>query len=185
MSQIKLFLILSLFSFTFSQICIIGKNCPFNQGFCLSDTCECLDGYKTLYNPKLAVDQQIYCNYKQINHLIPLILELFFPGIGHFYVGKYWFGLIKLILALVFLGLCYYIYSEMKIPSYFETFRKMLLNKFIDDDILRCYNRNEIKFEIIHFCFKIDFYIFLIFWAFDLYMYFTKTYYDGNGIPLY
>ena len=184
MFQMKLFLILSLFSFILSQQCISGKNCPFNQGLCLADICECLAGYKTLNNPKLAPEQQIYCNYKQINHLIPLILELFFPGIGHFYVGKYWFGLIKLILALVFLGLCYYIYSEMRIPSYIETFRKMLLNEDLDYGMMRCGEIDK-KLEIIHFCFKIDFYIFLIFWAFDLYMYFTKTYYDGNGIPLY
>ena len=56
--------IISIFSSIFSQQCIFGKNCPFNQGICLGDTCECLDGYKTLYNPKLTVDQQIYCNYK-------------------------------------------------------------------------------------------------------------------------
>ena len=184
MFQMKLFLILSSFSFILSQQCISGKNCPFNQGLCLADICECLAGYKTLNNPKLAPEQQIYCNYKQINHLIPLILELFLPGIGHFYVGKYWFGLIKLLLALILLSLCYYIYNNLRIPSYIETFRLMLLKDISDEVGCRC-ARYDYTYDIIQFGFKITFYTFLIFWAFDIFMYFTKIYYDGNGISLY
>ena len=184
MSPMKLILIISIFSSIFSQQCIFGKNCPFNQGICLGDTCECLDGYKTLYNPKLTVDQQIYCNYKQIHHLIPLILEFFLPGIGHFYVGKYWFGLIKLFLALVFISSCYYIHGEMKIPGYIEAFKQMILNKLFDDDKVRGGSETR-RMEIAQFCFNITFHPFWILWAFDLYMYFTKTYYDGNGVALY
>ena len=94
----KVYLLLTLISLAVSQQCTAGTNCPLNQGFCLGGTCECLDGFRTYYDKSLPLEQQIFCNYKQINHFIPLVLE-FFPaiGLGHFYIGKYILGFIKFI----------------------------------------------------------------------------------------
>ena len=186
MLDMKLFLVLLLFSFALSQQCILGSNCPFNQGICVGGTCECLDGYKTFFNPALPPEQQIYCNYKQINHFYPLILEFFLPGIGHFYVGKYWFGIIKLCLAIIFASSCYYIYEEIKVPGYIEALKRAILNKLFDndDDKLKSGKDGITLLDIAQFFFNITFHPFWILWAFDIYMYFTKTYNDGNGIPL-
>ena len=183
MYQMKLFIILSLFTFILPQQCILGQNCPFNQGICAGDTCECLDGYKTLYNPKLPVEQQVYCNYKQIHHLIPLILEFFLAGFGHFYVGKYWYGIIKLALAVICFGSSYYLYKEFRKPSYIEALKETILNKILKLETIQ--GERSILYDIAQLCFNLTFHPFWIFWIFDLYMYFTKTYYDGYGFPLY
>ena len=96
MAEMIFFILLSSFSFILSQECIIGRNCPYNQGICVGTSCECLDGYKNFFAPRLAQADQIYCNYKQKHHLIALVLEMFLPGFGHFYAYHYWLGLIKL-----------------------------------------------------------------------------------------
>ena len=184
MLEMRLLLIFLLFSFALSQQCILGSNCPYNQGTCVADTCECLEGYKTFFNPSLPQEQQIYCNYKQINHFYPLILECFLPGIGHFFVGKYWFGIIKLCLALTFIGCSIYIYKEVKIPKFAEAIKKTIINKILDDDIVQSSRDGITTVQLAQYAFNITFYPFWIFWAFDLYMYFSKSYNDGNGIPL-
>ena len=183
MKDFNLYLLLSLFSFALSQQCILGSNCPFNQGICVGNTCECLEGYKNFFNPALPQDQQIYCNYKQISHFYPLILEFFLPGIGHFYVGKYWFGIIKLCLAIIFASCSYYLYKEIRVANYILALKDTILNKIIDKG-LQGGNNIDLK-DIAQFLFNITFHPFWILWAFDLYMYYTKSYKDGNGVDLY
>ena len=126
------FILLSLFSFILSQECIVGRNCPYNQGICVGTSCECLDGYKNFFDPRLAQADQIYCNYKQKHHLIALVLEMFLPGFGHFYTYHYWLGLIKLFLAVTSIGSCFYLYHELKVPSYIEAIKKAILNKILE-----------------------------------------------------
>ena len=75
--------------------CIPGENCPINQGFCSQSQCICLYGYKTHFKDENQ-SNQIYCNYRQINRLVPLIIEFFFPSFGLFYVGRIIHGFIKL-----------------------------------------------------------------------------------------
>ena len=66
------------------------SNCPIDNGKCIKNKCECQNNYITFnYNG-------IYCNYKKTSKWIPFILEIFFPSIGHFYLGKTYLGLIKL-----------------------------------------------------------------------------------------
>ena len=183
MKEMYLYLLISLFSFVFSQQCIVGSNCPYNQGICVGNTCQCLDGYKNFFDPALPPEKQIYCNYQQISHYYPLILECFLPSIGHFYVGKYWFGLIKLCLVLIFVLSSLYLYKRIKVASYIIALRDTLLNKIIPE-ILK--NKSGITTEdLAQFLFNITFHPFWILWAFDLYMYYTKSYRDGNGIALY
>ena len=184
MKEIKIFIILSLLSLVFSQECIIGKNCPNKQGICVGTSCNCLDGYITVLNSKLSQTEQIYCNYPQKHHLIALILELFLPSIGHFYVGKYWFGIIKLIFGVTFVLSNYYVYKELKIPSYIQALRETILYKDPYENVL--FSRFGPDFlYIARLLFNISFYPFWIFYVVDIYMYFSKTYYDGNGVPLF
>ena len=79
-----------------SNICIPEENCPSNSGFCQADICECLPGYKTLITDNNTT--QVFCNYKQFSKWVPFILELFFPSIGLFFIGRYFHGFIKLAL---------------------------------------------------------------------------------------
>ena len=180
----KIYLIISLFALTISQQCIEGKNCPLNQGICVGGTCQCLNGYKTLFNNALSLEQQIFCNYQQINHFIPLALELI-PGIGlgHFYIGRYWLGIIKLCLAITFICSIKYIHNELKLPSYYITIRRTILNQ-INDFLIRSPYNGITNIEIAQYLFNITFHPFWIFWLFDIFMFFMNSYYDGNGIPL-
>ena len=109
MIEMKLLLFLSLFSFILPQQCILGTNCPLNQGVCVGSKYECLEGYLTFYDKTKPINQQVFCNYQQIYHYHPLILEVFLPGFGHFYVGKYFFGAIKLLLAIGFISTSIYL----------------------------------------------------------------------------
>jgi hypothetical protein len=59
--------------------CISGKNCLIKQSQCIADICEYNKGYKTLSFKSTPIDQQIYCNYKQISQYIPMITEFFLP----------------------------------------------------------------------------------------------------------
>ena len=180
----KLYLLIPLFSLVFSQQCVPGKNCPFNQGFCNGGTCECLEGYKTFYNKALPFDQQTYCNYQQINHFIPLILEIA-PGLGHFYVGKYIQGAIKLILFVLGLWSAIYLHKELKIPKFVTSFFKILCNKALDlIDVPRDRNGGLSMVEIAQITFNFAHTGFWILFCYDFYMYYTKSYRDGNGIPL-
>ena len=184
MKEIIILIILPLLSLVFSQECIIGKNCPNKQGICMGASCNCLDGYRTVLDPKLSQTEQIYCNYPQKHHLTALILELFLPSIGHFYVGKYWFGIIKLILGVTFVYSSYYRYKQLKIPSFITALQETILNK--DPYEGGCFDRFGPDFlDIAQLLFNISFYPFWIFYIVDIYMYYSKTYYDGNGVPLF
>ena len=122
--NILLYLILLVFSN--GQQCILGNNCPYNQGICVADSCNCYKGYYTLLDETLPVDQQIYCNYKQISQYTPIIIEIILPGFGHLYVGKYWMALIKISLLLTFLFSSYYLYHEFRFPELFtDLFEKI------------------------------------------------------------
>ena len=123
--------------------------------------------------------------YQQKNHFIALVLELVLPGFGHFYTGKYWFGLGKLILGLTAVGTSLYLYKEMKIPGYIEAIGKTIMNKITEkEDGPQGVGGIDMK-DIAQLLFNITFHPFWIIWIVDIYLYFSKTYYDGYGIPLY
>ena len=122
----NMLLYLILLVFSNGQQCILGNNCPYNQGICVADSCNCYKGYYTLLDSSLPVDQQIYCNYKQISQYTPIIIEIILPGFGHLYVGKYWMALIKISLLLTFLFSSYYLYHEFRFPELFtDLFEKI------------------------------------------------------------
>ena len=93
-----IFIIFLLNIVSIKTICVPGENCPLGQGVCSKSECVCYYGFKTLYTD---VGNQIYCNYRQINRLIPLIIEFCLPSIGLFYMGRIIHGLIKLFCIIV------------------------------------------------------------------------------------
>ena len=139
LSLIKFLLYLSLIFLSYEQQCVLGQNCPYNQGVCVSNICACNKGYHTLLDSSLPPEQQIYCNYKKISQYTPLILEIFLPSFGHFAVGKYWMGLLKLSLLLTFLASSYFLYDEIKVP----TLMSALFEKFGIESFLGIEKKNE------------------------------------------
>ena len=138
---IKIILISSLLIYSLQQqlSCTLGQNCPLNQGMCVGDFCQCLDGFYSLLDPKLLPGQQIYCNYEQINVYKPLIMEIFLPSVGHFYVGKYWLGLIKLILLITYVSCSYLIYGYFGVPRFIISIMKKFgisLKNFLPDGLI-------------------------------------------------
>jgi hypothetical protein len=76
--------------------------------------------FYSLLDPQKPVEQQIYCNYEQINVYAPIILELFLPSFGHFYVGNYLIGFLKISILLTYLFTSYYLYNTIKMPKYID-----------------------------------------------------------------
>ena len=145
---IKIILISSLLIYSSQQQlqCTLGQNCPLNQGMCVGDFCQCLDGFYSLLDPKLLPNQQIYCNYEQINVYKPLIMEIFLPSLGHFYVGKYWIGLIKLILLITYITCSYLIYGYFGVPRFITTIMKKFgisLKNFLPEGLIGDNNEGE------------------------------------------
>ena len=116
--------------------------------------------------------------------MIALILELFLPGIGHFYIGKYWFGIVKLLLFLTTFSSSYYIYKELKIPIYIEAIREIILNNILSGIVYSCKGGIN-SLDVAQQLFNFSFHHFWIFYVVDVYLYCSRTYYDGNGVPLY
>ena len=112
------FLLLLLFINVSLEQCVLGGNCPYDQGTCMGDFCKCLDGFYSLVNTSLLPEQQIYCNYEQINVYIPLVLEMCLPSIGHFYVENYWLGALKLLLFASFITTSFLKFGFVGVPSF-------------------------------------------------------------------
>ena len=116
-----IYLAFSLFSFSFEQ-CVLGGNCPRNQGICVGDQCSCLNGFYSLLDVSLPPEKLVFCNYEQINVYIPLILEIFLPSFGHFYVGKYWMGILKLLLLIIHILASLKLFGFIGVPQFLILF---------------------------------------------------------------
>lgn len=99
-----------------NEACIDGVNCPLNQGACQGDICACSNGYWTLLDTNIPMENQTYCNYEKINSFAPFIMEVFLPSVGHFYVGKYYCGIIKLTLLIIFVSTSIALYNKVTLP---------------------------------------------------------------------
>jgi len=133
---LKILLFLSFFLFSYGQApqCILGKNCPFNQGICSTPNfCKCNEGFETLIDETLLPGQQVYCNYEQMSQYTPIILEIFLPSIGHFVVGNYWIGTAKFILLVTFILSSFSLYDELRVPSLMKyLYEKFEIAKFLN-----------------------------------------------------
>ena len=74
------------------------QNCPPERGTCSGENfCFCFDGYFSTYKASTL------CDYEQKDRVLYFLLEFVLSfGIGHFYVGKYIYGSIKLICEILF-----------------------------------------------------------------------------------
>ena len=208
-----LVIILYVFPFSFQQQCIQGENCPYNQGICVSNTCQCNQNYHSLIDETLPAEQQIYCNYRKYSQYIPIILELITPSLGHLLVGNYWIGLIKLSLIIIFVSSSFYLYKKIKIPELFVTlFEAIGVSGLFggedkegddkkDDDKgemrLRSSPNHRFSQEIsddigddyetdnvyLKFVFEISGILLSLLYFLDLLLYKFKVYNDGNGVP--
>jgi hypothetical protein len=78
------------------------ENCPALQGYCRSDKCLCLEGYITISDG----NNFKFCNYKQKESIISLLLESFgLFGVGHLYAGRIYYGLSKIFCFFIFICL--------------------------------------------------------------------------------
>ncbi len=74
----------------------------------------------------------------------------------------------------------------MRIPGYVEALKKTILNKILETGGGTRTPKGGISTrDIAQILFNITFHPFWIFWLVDIYLYFTKTYYDGNGVELF
>jgi len=76
-------------------------NCPRSRGICTRDNkCICLKNYITHTN--FTEYGEFQCNYLQSNQANIFILEFLFGfGTGHFFLGNYILGFLKLIFTLI------------------------------------------------------------------------------------
>ena len=165
------------------QQCIMGQNCPLNKGTCNVNTCTCLEGYYTLLDQSTPADQQIYCNYEQTSHYMPMVLEMFLPSIGHFTVGKYWIGLIKLFLLLGYVISHYILFEKFEIPDalkYILTKIRITALLGIPLDVSVQSEKSNIILVIMD---QVCGILFSLMYIADVFLYFFKCYNDGNGVP--
>ena len=137
-SLLKFLLLFLLFNVSLEQ-CVQGGNCPYDQGTCMGGFCKCLDGFYSLVNTSLLPEQQIFCNYEQINVYIPLVLEMCLPSIGHFYVENYWLGALKLLLLASFITTSFLKFGFIGVPTFVITIMTKLgisLKNFCPEGVL-------------------------------------------------
>ena len=184
--QFKIFLFLSLILLSYPQQqqqvqqeqCINGQNCPYDRGICIADYCKCNEGYYTFKDKTLPLGYpQTYCNYEQISHYQPLILE--FLLLGHFSVGHYWLGTFKVLLLVTFLAITYYLYGKFELPSLF-----FYLAEKIGFEVFLPRGGSSSLEKILSMIRELTGNIWSIMYFADLFLYQFKIYTDGNGVPL-
>ena len=181
MAKIKILLYLSLVILSYEQLCIAGKNCPLDQGDCVADVCKCKNGFTNLIDKSIPVDQQIYCNYAQTSHFKVLILELCGLGIGHFSIGNYWIGLLKLLLGITYFTTQYLYYHNFELPCIINKIILFFFEKAISGGFR---SEKEEKHPIGKLINKLSNCLWSIVYVIDLLLLLFNFISDGNGIPL-
>ena len=183
--QFEILLFLSLLLLSYQQQlaqqekCVSGQNCPYDKGMCIGEFCKCNEGYYSYNDPTLPPGQpKKYCNYEQISHFQPAILEFVF--LGHFSIGRYWLGIIKVLLVVTYFSLTYYIHRDFRLPKIFKPLFECLFPKLLPRGA-----GAESIFEKILDYFREALGSIASLWYFaDLFLYQFNVYKDGNGVPL-
>ena len=181
MAKIKILLYLSLVILSYEQLCIAGKNCPLDQGDCVADVCKCKNGFTNLIDKSIPVDQQIYCNYAQKSHLFILIMEIPGVGIGHFLIGNYWIGLLKLLLGITYFTTQYFYYGNFELPAIIQLFIELFIEQALSGGFR---SEKEEKHPIGKLINKLSNCLWSIVYVIDLLLLLFNFISDGNGIPL-
>jgi len=99
------------------------KNCQY-PNFCIDkNTCACdnrLANFFTekqieYFKNKTKIVEITYCSYARNSPVLVSLFEFIFPGVGQIFLGNYTYGILKLILGVVFIVLII-----IKIVQYFE-----------------------------------------------------------------
>ncbi len=129
-----------------------NRNCFPTQGACTSTTtCHCMRGMANV--PKISKQA---CSYYQKKQITAFLLEFFLAsGIGHFYRGVWWLGLIKILVGLVIpILLC---------------------------SLMCCVDCLKAGCVIMSIIFPL---LIGIWWLVDIILFGINFYHDGNGVPL-
>jgi len=134
--------------------CDKQTNCPILHAICTTTSnCMCRKGFANV--PSLSKET---CSYVQKSQKTAFFLEIFLNfGVGHFYIGLWWLGLIKLLIIVI-------------IPIMF-----LVLNCIYQLEFMK---ENGWIMEIVYYSYV------LVWLIIDIALYATNTYHDGNGIPL-
>ncbi len=179
----NLLVFLLLFIFSYEQQCILGKNCPVNQGMCVSNICVCNEGYHTLLDKSTPADLHIYCNYKKISQYIPIVTEIFLPSLGHFLVGNYWLGILKLSLILTYLLSSYCFFRKVIFPPPLIIQLLVRIGFPIDYRHIRLGSRPDVPINLFKKIFQVSDILISLMYFVDLFFYKFGVYTDGNGVP--
>jgi len=135
------------------------KNCPPDIGTC-SGTSKCNCENKYANAPKLSKKT---CSYKRKSQKTAFLLEFFIPfGAGHFYVGKWLLGVMKLLFTLVAIIIVHTMACCCMTCLQDKTFSVVYMFFFAVTPILTG-----------------------IWWIADIIMFGTNYYLDSNSVPLY
>jgi hypothetical protein len=189
--QFKILLFLSLLLLSYQQLqvqqeqeqCIYGQNCPYGQGTCIDNFfCKCNEGYYSFKDKTLPPGQpQTYCNYEQISHHQTAFLELFL--LGHFSVGHYWLGTIKVLLFVTFLSITYYREGKFKLPDLYYKLKK-IFGCLVESALSRGGSDKSLSDIILDFIGLLTGDIWALMYFADYFLYQFNLYKDGNGVPL-
>ncbi len=138
--------------------CRYDSNCFLPYGICLNSTsCMCMPDFAHLYVEGQSL-KELKCSYEKKRILVAGLLEFFLPfGLGHFYSGHVFFGLIKLIYYFILYFFCCFVYCK---GTNDDVFIKLSLICLVMCCIVPLWN------------------------IFDLFWFFSGNYNDGNGVPL-
>ena len=138
----KIFFIITILLTSFkllTSICIPNKNCLGERGECINDICQCYNEFWTLKPTKNNNLPDMFCNYKKHSRFLPLVLEFFLPGTGHFVMKKYLLGTIKIVLLLTVTVLFYTGFQDYKA----NTIGQRTTNHLEIDERTQLINHNE------------------------------------------
>ena len=129
------------------------KTCPKNRGECIENLCLCAPDYTTFYRKGINENSEL-CNYPLKYKKYVIGFEMLFPfGVGHFYAGRYFNGLIKFVLF------------------WFISLEKTLFKKKI--------RRNPELLKVSKICY----WLFLLLYTIDFFCFTFSYYLDGNKLP--
>lgn len=135
-----------------------NDTCPSNRGICYNNKCLCLSQFATL-NTGSNKSCDLFCQYEKISRWIPILLEIFLPGLGNYAYGRKFLALTKagiILIPFLLLGLGVLIKSQELRGIFREVFRYIIASAVI---------------------------IFVILEACDIIFYGIGWYVDQNGIP--
>jgi hypothetical protein len=132
-----------------------------DKATCLDNKCECKEGYSTVE------DSLFHCCYIQKSFKTAFLLELILSfGLGHFYRGATYLGLIKFLIYFLFVSSFTLLFIK-----YFRI-KKKRLAKPIDFNLLTTLN------GLLAICTYISWQMI------DLILFFSDVYQDENGVAL-